>query len=1100
MGVNYFRTGNKRGGAKWLGLYCSDFDGENVTYRSEVVAVNDDPQKVAQHAKDGSVNLYRDATTAEGLFKVWKETYALQMRGDLIFDEEASAYNIEVIPLRKKHLKEFSPDDNIVNRFEEILRHNNVSDKENAFNRLIALFICKLVDEITKQPNDIVDFQYKEGSDDYESLQDRLQRLHKTGMKEFMREEVFYVPANYSSQLFKNYTGLNRENAIKNLEHTIRALKYYSNNDFAFKDVHNEELFYQNGKVLVEVVQLFERFQIVYGSKHQFLGDLFEQLLNKGFKQNEGQFFTPMPITRFIWDSLPLAQYFKSDKDARFPKIIDYACGAGHFLTEAIAAVNEISDSGGDNSWVGDHIYGVEKDYRLARVSKVSLFMNGAGDGNIVFGDGLDNAPEQGIGSAEFDILVANPPYSVSSFKQHLNLRSNALDLLEYISDSGSEIEVLFVERLVQLLKPGGVAAVILPSSILSKNNRSYIHARRCILENFQVKGIVELGSSTFGETGTQTVVLFLEKNQEPPKRIQLVSDSIDALMTGNILSDWEDGEIFDLFTKKIEVEPDFYLDFLLGKHSLECLESTEYFRGHVKRFRESKTFKSISKSAPRKGVSSVDVQRKLLEQFYRTYSKIEKEKLRYFGLTYNQSTTIVHSPKSKKELQNFLGYKWSKRKGSEGIQIINAGGMLYAEEDRLASTTLASALRSSFDGSKFELPREVEGFVKSVRTSDMLEFFGAEFDNSLSTIAERSITIATSLGTRSLQDVEGVQIRRGTTITEASAGEGNIKVVAGGREHAYTTDSANRKPPVITISGSGANAGFVNYWEEPIFASDCITVQTDGRLETAWLYEYLKYLEPQIIAVLQLGSSQPHVYPKDIQRIPVPEISIEVKKEIVKRCEESRAEARLVEEQKLEVESQIADLFGRLDRLSKTNRAKKYRVSDSDVFEMSIGKRVLESQLVPKDVSERTVPVYSANVKEPFGWIEETLNDDFSRAAVIWGIDGDWMVNYLPANVSFRPTDHCGVLYVDPLKINPRYMAHILEVEGSRRNFSRSKRPSLDRISSLQISVPDPDIQNSVVDEILALEIELRRLQNVERELKGQPERLLRDQLHIDD
>ena len=63
------------------------------------------------------------------------------------------------------------------------LRHNNVSDKENAFNRLVALFICKLVDEIQKDMEEIVDFQYKVGTDTYESLQDRLQRLHKEGME-----------------------------------------------------------------------------------------------------------------------------------------------------------------------------------------------------------------------------------------------------------------------------------------------------------------------------------------------------------------------------------------------------------------------------------------------------------------------------------------------------------------------------------------------------------------------------------------------------------------------------------------------------------------------------------------------------------------------------------------------------------------------------------------------------------------------------------------------------------------------------------------------------------------------------------------------------
>ena len=69
----------------------------------------------------------------------------------------------------KKNLRDFTPGDKVVNNFEEILRHNNVSDKENAFNRLIALFICKLVDESTKGEDDEVDFQYKQGTDTYET-------------------------------------------------------------------------------------------------------------------------------------------------------------------------------------------------------------------------------------------------------------------------------------------------------------------------------------------------------------------------------------------------------------------------------------------------------------------------------------------------------------------------------------------------------------------------------------------------------------------------------------------------------------------------------------------------------------------------------------------------------------------------------------------------------------------------------------------------------------------------------------------------------------------------------------------------------------------
>ena len=110
--------------------------------------------------------------------------------------------------------------------------------------------------------------------------------------------------------------------------------------------------------------EVLSNLRVVYPSKHQFLGDLFEQLLNRGFKQNEGQIFTPTPITRFIWDSLPLQSYINRHD---LPRVIDYACGAGHFLTEAVEAINAARPDS-DNSWVETHIYGIEKDYRGPRL------------------------------------------------------------------------------------------------------------------------------------------------------------------------------------------------------------------------------------------------------------------------------------------------------------------------------------------------------------------------------------------------------------------------------------------------------------------------------------------------------------------------------------------------------------------------------------------------------------------------------------------------------------------------------------------------------------------------------------------------------------
>lgn len=253
-GGQLFSYWQQENATKWLALYTSDLDGNKIVRNCQVINCSDDPNIIQLAKKDKSVKLYSNAHTASEKHEVWKETYGGQWLDNLIFGSDSVAYKIGVKPLYKKELKDFAPEDKIVNKFEEILRHNNVSDKENAFNRLVALFICKLVDEIQKTDDDIVDFQYKIGTDTYETLQDRLQKLHKEGMEKFMKEEIFYVSDDYAEKLVCQYTGQKREKMIEDLKSTLHILKFYTNNDFAFKDVHNEELFYQNGRILVEVV------------------------------------------------------------------------------------------------------------------------------------------------------------------------------------------------------------------------------------------------------------------------------------------------------------------------------------------------------------------------------------------------------------------------------------------------------------------------------------------------------------------------------------------------------------------------------------------------------------------------------------------------------------------------------------------------------------------------------------------------------------------------------------------------------------------------------------------------------------------------------
>ena len=122
----------------------------------------------------------------------------------------------------------------------------------------------------------------------------------------------------------------------------------------------------------------------------------------------------------------------------------------------------------------------------------------------------------------------------------------------------------------------------------------------------------------------------------------------------------------------------------------------------------------------------------------------------------------------------------------------------------------------------------------------------------------------------------EIAEFKRGKTITKAQVVNGDVPVVAGGLEPAYYHDKPNTTAPVITISGSGANAGFTRMYLENIFASDCSFVDIKG---TQYLYFIFCYLQAHNVELtaLQKGSAQPHVYAKDINsmKLTVPDAEI---------------------------------------------------------------------------------------------------------------------------------------------------------------------------------------------------------------------------------
>ena len=144
-------------------------------------------------------------------------------------------------------------------------------------------------------------------------------------------------------------------------------------------------------------------------------------------------------------------------------------------------------------------------------------------------------------------------------------------------------------------------------------------------------------------------------------------------------------------------------------------------------------------------------------------------------------------------------------------------------------------------------------------------------------------------------------------------------------------------------------------------------------------------------------------------------------------------------------------------------------RLDNEEIFTLFIGDRVLNKELVENG----KVPVYSANVRQIFGYIDKQNVIDFKTPSILWGIDGDWIINFIPAGTVFYPTDHCGVLRIKTKIINPYYVSMALNIIGESYHFSRSNRASIDRVKDVEIPIPPKKIQDKIAKECESIDSE---------------------------
>lgn len=300
------------------------------------------------------------------------------------------------------------------------------------------------------------------------------------------------------------------------------------------------------------------------GSNLRIMDDAFEYLLPTEAKKKKGQFFTPRHVVEMCVRMLnPTPKEF----------VMDPACGSGGFLLHTMnwcyPATNTEQRELRKHRYASKYLWGIDFETRAAKTSRALMLIAGDGHTNIFGPDVSSLDPrtwyETGSGQAlmnglrqakltakkipenepltdddnawgyfdelRFDVIFANPPFAGEMKDRkmlvHYELARPALKRAGDDKPAKEERDVLFIERILKMLKPGGRAAIVLPQGKF--NNSSLAFIRDWILKQARLLAVVGLHPNTFKpHTGTKTSVLFVQKyTQNELNRIAQVHDDV---------------------------------------------------------------------------------------------------------------------------------------------------------------------------------------------------------------------------------------------------------------------------------------------------------------------------------------------------------------------------------------------------------------------------------------------------------------------------------------------------------------------------------------------------------------------------------------------
>lgn len=957
-----------------LVLFAADFDEKDVILKNHIITLKDNEKRLNE------LENAKSFADAQGkYFDVWNQTYGKSFETKGLFEEDIAVYSVGKLKYTINDLKGLSHAEirPIYHEFATILRNHAITDFEHSFYILIDLFLCKITDELNN-PDDL-QFYYKGiARDTPKEYCNRLLKLYQQGKQQLFNVEVVNKDEDDIKQIFEDTNRSLRNGLFAGIKELFEEMKFYNIKKFNFIDVENREEFEMNFQILIKIAALIQDINLSSSETNHFFGDLFEGLLSKNVHQTEGQFFTPLPIVNFIINSLP--QFPNTGKI----KVLDYACGAGHFLTEFV------------KHYPKTKIYGIEKSQTLSQVAKIATIINGCQDSRIVFKDSLSHINTmdvryQGFDKESFDCIIANPPYSVKGFLNTMEQKDrDQFELAKTVEEkayaTNRSIECFFVERAQHFLKKDGLMGIVLPSSLLSNEN-IYTKTREIIFANFNILAIAVMNSRTFGSTGTNTVILFAQKVKKNSEGL------LNTFMDKKDYTQYTTSGAIDSYIQKQGYLKDEYFAFMQDDILGDNLKKTDVFKDYAAKFKKS----SFSKSLQKDWFSESGFYREELKENSREYKKqfalfllsddykqieeaeyrrqfvafakaIECKKLNVFIQTENNIVAILQSPpekinnkSNKAEIIKFLGYDWSNRKGDEGIkyltsQVQETDGSddeddkdaeivqainsikyietpLYNPADDNDVSKFSYALRKHITGccNKFSFgiakancektfSGEMSGLLQFVKLTDLIDFGRNTFNLAIRTNIEKEAEFV-----RYREEILSIGLDSIANIEYGKRivkknAEGVRYPVYGGGGETFRTDDYNRENRFV-ISRFGMSPECVRYVSGKFFLNDSgLTVKSIDDRLNDDFLNLFLYCNQQTIFSLGRGIAQKNLDMNAFASLKIPLPSLLVQQRIVAMCQK-------IDKESYQAEDRISMLQEEIKRVVANVRGEKKKL-----------------------------------------------------------------------------------------------------------------------------------------------------------------------------